>query len=378
MIQKDNLEEYLWNYFEGKASSSDIKMINSWLDESKENESAFTAIKKTYIEIESIARKKNEVTQEAYDKFLSRIDKSVEIHSDTRRVTGIKFHNFYFRYALIAAVVILMAVSTYLIIARTHSVTTDTFAEIVVPYGGRSSLILPDGSKIWLNAGSRFKYYRTYDIKSREVFLDGEAYFDVEKSKHPFIVHTSHIDIIVLGTTFNVKSYSEDENIETTLVEGKIQIERKESDQPLYLKPRQKLIYHKTSNSFQAEQIITDNQTEVKTKVDEAKENIATQNIDIEANINTDESTSWKDGKLIFNNEPLVELVKKLERKYDIVFKFNNEELKKYSYSGTLRDFPLEQVLKALELTSPIKYSISEKTVTLDYNKQFKPSTKIR
>ena len=95
--------------------------------------------------------------------------------------------------------------------------------------------------------------------------------------------------------------------------------------------------------------------------------------ISIEGNVDTEEATSWKDGKLIINNEPLEELAIKLERKYDIVFQFGSEELKKYSYSGTLRDFPLEQVLKALELTSPIKYSIKEKTVILTYNKHFKP-----
>jgi len=103
---------------------------------------------------------------------------------------------------------------------------------------------------------------------------------------------------------------------------------------------------------------------------------LASKPIAIEANVNIEEATSWKDGKLIINNEPLEDLARKLERKYDIVFHFNSEELKKYSYSGTLRDFPLEQVLKALELTSPIIYSIKEKTVYLSYNSRFKPLSK--
>jgi len=375
MIHKNNLEEYLWKYFDGKATLPDIKAINQWLDESKENLDVFASIKKSYIEIETHSGKIPEKIDKAYNQFLAHINK-VEAQTEDQRRKHIHLYNPFIRYVLVASIVIITALCTYLVVNHTQKVVDDTYCEIFVPYGGRSSLILPDGSKIWLNAGSKFKYNRMFNIKSREVFLDGEAYFDVEKSKHPFVVHTSHLDILVLGTAFNVKSYSEDENIETTLVEGKIQIEQKESDRPLYLKSRQKLTYYKTTNQFQTNQTISDNQPKEAIEVAEEKEVVPAKNIAIEANVNTDESTSWKDGELIINNEPLEELAKKLERKYDIVFQFNSEELKKYSYSGTLRDFPLEQVLRALELTSPIKYSIREKTVILYYNKYFKPSSK--
>ena len=279
------------------------------------------------------------------------------------------------RYSAAAAILVITVLSTYFIINYTQPAADDTYCEISVPYGGRSSLVLPDGSEIWLNAGSKFSYNRNFDIKSREVYLDGEAYFDVEKSRHPFVVHTSHLDIMVLGTSFNVKSYSEDEKIETTLVEGSIRIERKESDKPLYLKPKQKLTYNKRSSQYQTDQAISESAIQEEDKAYEVIQKTSPKLIAIEANVNTEEATSWKDGKLIINNEPLEELIKKLERKYDIIFRFDSQELKKYSYSGTLGDFPLEQVLKALELTSPIKYSIEEKTAFLYYNKNFNPLT---
>ncbi len=375
MIDKNNLEEMLWKYFGGKASISEIQAINRWLDEDRKNLRYFATSKEAYIEILADAGKNSDLVDRAFDKFLKQAKKMSEAEKKNVRQRIAHLRHNILRYSAAAAILAITVLSTYFIVSYTQPAADDTYCEISVPYGGRSSLVLPDGSEIWLNAGSKFKYNRNYDIKSREVYLDGEAYFDVEKSKHPFVVHTSHLDIMVLGTSFNVKSYSEDENIETTLVEGSIRIERKESDKPLYLEPRQKLTYNKKSSQYQTNQALLEDAVEKEVRKQEVIQETHPQLIAIEANVNIEEATSWKDGKLIINNEPLEELIKKLERKYDIEFRFDSEKLKKYSYSGTLRDFPLEQVLKALELTSPIKYSIKEKTVFLYYNKNFKPLT---
>ncbi len=373
MITNDNLEEILWRYFEGKASISEIRAIDRWLDEDKKNIRYFATSKEAYIEILADAKKDTGLVDRAFDKFFVQVKQIDKTEAEKRRQSNSIIRRKIMRYASVAAIIIITALCTYIIVHNSQIVTDETYCEIEVPYGGRSSLILPDGSKIWLNAGSKLKYNRTFDIREREVFLDGEAYFDIEKSKHPFVVHTSHLDILVLGTTFNVKSYSEDDNIETTLVEGNIRIEQKESNQPLFLKPKQKLTYNKKSNQYQANLTPAVKRDQEKDNENNEIQKLASMPIAIEANVNIEEATSWKDGKMIINNEPLEELIIKLERKYDIVFQFSSEELKNYSYSGTLRDFPLEQVLKALELTSPIKYSIKGKTVILTYNKHFKP-----
>ena len=373
MINKSNVEEILWKYFEGKASFSEIQAINRWLDEDKKNIRYFASSKEAYIEILADAGKNTKMIDSAFKKFLIQVNQISEAETKNRKQTNSILRRKILQYAAVAAIIIITSLSTYIITHNTQKVADENFCEIDVPYGGRSSLILPDGSKIWLNAGSNLKYNRNFDIREREVFLDGEAFFNVEKSKHPFVVHTSHLDILVLGTTFNVKSYSEDDNIETTLVEGNIRIEQKESDQPLFLKPKQKLTYNKRLNQYQKKSTSSEKQVQEKSNEPPKIDMLTVRPISIEGNVDTEEATSWKDGKLIINNEPLEELAIKLERKYDIVFQFGSEELKKYSYSGTLRDFPLEQVLKALELTSPIKYSIKEKTVILTYNKHFKP-----
>jgi transmembrane sensor len=370
------IEKLLWRYFEGRASKKEADSIMYWLDQSEANRQLFVSSKKIFLEIEANSLSHNEIAEKGYNRFFDTISKiELEEQSDKKSQVN-RFQKLFWRYAAILIIVFGLSAIAYFLGVQTAPIDNKTFCEIEVPYGGKSMLILPDGSKIWLNAGSKLKYNRDFDLKSREVYLEGEAFFEVEKRKHPLVVHTSHIDIHVLGTTFNVKSYPDEDNIEATLVEGNIRIDSKVSDRPLFLKPNEKLTFHKSDMQ------ISVTESEEKNQVKSAEESIASQKasvtqllkvVDIVEDVNTDESTSWKDGKLIINNESLEELTRKLERKYDVTFTFDSEQLKEYSYSGTLRDFPLEQVLTALELTSPIRYVIKEKSVILYYNRNFKP-----
>jgi transmembrane sensor len=373
---KDISERIIIKYLEGKATQEESVLLSDWLDQSKSNRQIFAALKKAHIEIEANAAHGSSETNMAYKRFLDHIDKYETLKASDRKKNNASLRNVILRYAAILIVIFSVGIGSYFLGYNSSPDADNNFCEINVPYGSRSKVILPDGSKIWLNAGSKMKYNRHFDINSRKIFLEGEAYFDVKKTMHPFIVYTSHIDIHVLGTEFNVKSYPDEDNIETTLVEGNIRIESKKSDKPVFLKSKEKLTFHKPDAKTEVSYYKKENESDK--AIDEAPTDASVtltpaEDIHIKRNVNTDESTSWKDGNLIFNKEPLESLAKKLERKYDITFSFENEELKKYSYSGTLRDFPLEQVLRALELTSPVKYSIKEKTVKLYFNKDFKP-----
>ncbi len=372
----DTYKKIIIKYFEGKATQEESGLLSDWLDQNKSNRQIFAALKKAHIEIEANAIHDSSVSNMAYKRFLDHINKNEKLKASDRKKKNTSLRYNILRYAAVFIVIFSVGFSSYFLGYNSSPDADNNFCEIDVPYGSRSKVILPDGSKIWLNAGSKIKYNRHFDRSSREVYLEGEAYFDVEKTKHPFIVYTSHINIHVLGTTFNVKAYQEEDNIEATLVEGNIRIESKKSDKPVFLKPREKLTFHKpdakTEVSYYKKENESD-QTRHKVSTDVKVTLAPVQDMHIKINVNTDEYTSWKDGNLIFNKEPLESLARKLERKYDITFSFENEELKKYSYSGTLRDFPLEQVLRALELTSPVNYSINEKIVKLYFNKDFKP-----
>ncbi len=374
MNVNEKIENVLWKYFEGQTIENEDKQISAWLDESKQNRQLFSVMKKAYVEIEVDALHDNVKVEEAYQRFIGYIDKHQNVISSDGHDKRTFIRSVLIRYAAAAAIIIGVGLSAYFIGNRLPFFINNKQYVVEVPYGSRTSIILQDGSKIWLNAGSKLSYGNDFGRRNRDVYLEGEGFFEVTKTDQPFIVHTSHFNIKVLGTSFNVKSYPDDNRIETILIEGNIMIERKESDKPLYLKPKEKLTYKKSSRQFK---ISSERKTQPEKKDDkygsEDLDKIKERHVYITRNVNTDEYTSWMNGKLIINDEPLEDLTKKLERKYDIEFKFKDEKLKHYAYSGTLRDIPLEQVLEALELTSPVLYSIREKTVWLSYNKKFNP-----
>lgn len=376
-MKNENInEEIIFRYFEGKALREEMQLLSAWLDESTDNRTYFKRLKNFYIESRAFVTQDPDRIQRAFHQFHDRVTgyKNQKASEKTRNM--IILQKRFLRYAAALILLVIIGLTGYFLGKSKIKSITDDYCEIVVPYGGKSSVILPDGSKVWLNAGSMMRYNRLFDVGSREVFLEGEAYFDVEKEKFPFTVHTSHLDIQVLGTVFNVKSYPDEDKIETTLVEGTISIRTKKSEKAILLKPKEKLTFHKQeekSEVIREQKQSLNDESEPGTPDDMPPVSKIIQKVNIVENIDTEESTCWKNGTLIINKEPLESLTRKLERKFDVTFDFRSEKLKHYTYTGTLRDFPLEQVLKALKLTSPIKYTIDGKVVKLYFNENFKP-----
>ena len=181
---------------------------------------------------------------------------------------------------------------------------------LVIPYGKTSKLILPDGSIVFLNAGSQLIYPEFFKDKFREVFLVGEAFFNVIEDKgHPFVVQTTDIKIKVLGTKFNVSAYSSDKIIETVLAEGQIKLEHNNAglfDQGTELVPGQLAVYDKTSKITHLE--------EVKTEI----------------------YTSWIEGTFSFEGTDMSRVIKRLERYYNIKFYYEDPLLGMIRISGKL------------------------------------------
>jgi transmembrane sensor len=237
------------------------------------------------------------------------------------------------------------------------------------PLGSRAKVMLPDETEIWLNAGSMIEYSNDFNKGSRQVKLIGEAFFDVSKRDVPFVVNTSEINIRVLGTTFNIKAYAEDEIIETTLVTGSLLIERATDIGPgfddITLQPKQKAIFHRRRGEL-AVNVYDETMDGVSTlNVTKVPEPSALSRVSIVTKQDVSPEVGWKDGVLVFDTEPLGTLVRKLERRYNVVFRFDDESMLKLNYTGRIRDHGLEQVLQAMKLTSPIVYAIEDKMVTL-------------
>ncbi|HKJ41560.1 MAG TPA: FecR domain-containing protein [Sunxiuqinia sp.] len=204
---------------------------------------------------------------------------------------------------------------------------TNQYATIQVMNGQTSHLFLFDGTEVWLNSGTTFKYPKDFNTDERNVYIDGEAYFKVAHNKKlPFIVNTGKMQVEVLGTTFNVSAYSNEAAQSVVLVEGKVQINNIDGKKIADILPGQiatqtnskKLQIHSTDPEFY---------------------------------------TSWKDGRVTFKDERLGDIARKLERWYNVDIRFDQTDLKNYNMTGTvLLNKPIEQTTMALQLLAPIKF----------------------
>lgn len=201
------------------------------------------------------------------------------------------------------------------------------YAEIDVTYGQTNHLTLFDGTEVWLNSGTKFRYPNRFNAGERKVYVEGEAFFKVTPNKKlPFKVQAGEMEVEVLGTSFNVSAYPDDSLQSVVLVEGKVQINSAKGKEIGQLLPGQM--------AFQTPD----------------------QGIRVQ-NVSTSEYTNWKDGVLNFREERLEDLAKKLERWYNVEISFGNEKLKGHLITGTiLRNKPIDQIIDVLEMTAPVRF----------------------
>lgn len=209
----------------------------------------------------------------------------------------------------------------------------------ITPKGSVSQMILPDGTHVFMNAGTQMKYSVNGADNNREVFLSGEAWFHVtQMDDNPFIVHTSMYDVRVTGTTFNVKAYPDDRDVITTLEEGRVcvkTIEDSKQASEIQLNPGEQLVYNKELKDIHVQEV------------------------------NTKWVTSWKENKLVFINMSLKDLTALLERRYGVEIEINDKGILDYHYDGTIKDETILQVLEILKCTLPIDYHIVDQKIVI-------------
>lgn len=200
--------------------------------------------------------------------------------------------------------------------------------------GQRACVTLPDGTRVWLNSHSRLEYSNSYGEKDRKVKLQGEAFFDVAKdSVREFVVDAGHLSVKVLGTTFNIKAYQEDDICVASLISGSIQT--KIGEKSIQLQPDESIVYNKTN-----------------------------QNLHVERGL-SERAMMWKNDELAFNGETLEEIAVILDRLYNVSFEFESEEIKSYRFTGVIKNNSLENVIELISLTSPISYKIMNSTIRI-------------
>ena len=258
--------------------------------------------------------------------------------------------------------------------SKDHS---NEFSKISAPIGSRSKIDLPDGSVVWLNAGSSLIYKKNFNGNTRKVKLTGEGFFKVATNRaKPFLVDANHLIIKAVGTTFNVKAYPEENKVITTLVEGKVELEGKINEKEPFkviMKPNQKVVYYPIQNSFgEARPKSLREKSEIQTKPKVTTVPVISNRLYKDENVNTKIYTSWKDKKWIIEGKSLEDLSVMLDRRYDVKIKFNSDELKQYHFSGTIENETLEEVLDILRLTIPLSFRVNKGVVELELDNKLK------
>jgi len=240
-----------------------------------------------------------------------------------------------------------------------EAIASKNLSEISTRNGSRTMINLPDGSIVWLNAGSRLVYDKNFNTELREVTLTGEAYFDVVKNaSKPFIIHAGKMDIKVIGTLFNVRSYPGENITEASLIRGSIEVMIKDRPtEKIILRPNEKISVANEPKPAQTGNITR--------KEENNKPIVAISHLTYEPKDSTIIETSWVENKLIFRDESFKELAVRLERWYGIHLKFDNEEVQQLRFTGTFRHENIQQALAALKITGGFNYSISDDNVRI-------------
>ncbi|MGV8139649.1 MAG: FecR family protein [Mangrovibacterium sp.] len=255
--------------------------------------------------------------------------KKIDCRTDSQRKSGKIFIRFFQKAAAILIFPILLF-SVYLYLGKAAKGTTEQ--EIFAAYGTRTTLVLPDGSKVWLNSGSKLRYGRDFNRKNRMVFLTGEAFFDVTTNKsRPFDVVTGQFTVRAVGTAFNVFSYENNE-FETSLEEGNTRIYQSGPNGPdkeiINMKPGQRAVF------------------------DEKHEKLVLSESDVSR------FSTWREGRLTFKNAPMNEVVMKLERWFNVDIELKDRGLLQYRYTAVFEHETIQQAMEMLRFSSPIKYKI--------------------
>jgi ferric-dicitrate binding protein FerR (iron transport regulator) len=307
--------ERIIRFLRNELSESEKPEILDWIEESGENQAMFNELKNTLILANTFG-----AGTESRGLTSGHVTSGRAGSVRLTRVLG---------YAATVLIIVTAGLLVFIQYKRINMLSQN-HVEYVVPNGQTSNVVLSDGTHVYLNSGSTLKYNADYSISGREVFLVGEAYFDVvtDKSK-PFIVHTSSFDVFATGTSFNVQAYPNSDISDVTLVSGKVSVVSGFMDEPLALASGNNVSLYRNTNEFRL------------------------------SKIEGSQYVSWKDGIITFRNARLGDIAKMLERTYNVTIVFADEKTKDVQYNGTmLRYKPIDQILDILELTSDIRFDI--------------------
>ena len=328
-MEKEECIVLFERYIENRASEDEIKRLSRWI---KKNQLIPLWLEQQVLASSSI------IDDEVKLRMLRNIESEINLKAEsnsiysTPRILSFQFKKW-MRVAAMLFLPLLTAAGMYFYMDKAES--SNAPLVIAVERGQKANITLPDGSKVWLNSQSKLTYSPNFNLKKRELQLNGEAYFEVAHNPDkPFIVHSNDIAVEALGTAFGVKAYNEDNLISSILMKGKVRVTTPDGES--ILMPNDRIMYDKTSHK----------------KV-------------LSTVTNAIDFTGWIHNELHFENESLGEISKTLQRVYNVEIIYVSEKLRNQRYTGTLNNNSLESVLNIITLTSPISFEIDKQQVKL-------------
>ena len=354
MEELNQIENVILHYLQGCTSEDEMRTLTDWLNESNENRTLLFELKDVYeLRKGGLYPDKEEIRQS-----LLRLNKKMEVAAAHKKRASFKRYLIGFcRYAAVAAVAAFFALETQKVLRKEVPVNV-TFTEVEVEAGSRMSrLALSDGTKVVLNASTKFRFPDRFAGDEREVFLDGEAFFDVAHNETmPFTVLTDKQRISVLGTVFNVMDYSSNSYAVTTLVDGSVKIEplsegtdgSEGTGVATVLKPNQQAFFDGTS----AELTVTD--------------------------VEVDLDRIWVNKVYRFRDEPLGRIMQRLEKFYGVRIVIADKDLQNEKYTGTFAtDKGIESILEIIRsYDNRFTYVIKDDIITINAKKMKEPMQK--
>lgn len=313
----------------GKASYEESIKIDQWINENPENSKLYHELWSAY-----------QLTSPDVDIIIS--DKEAAwkkiAHQITTNKSKVSFYMQCLRISAAAVIFFLIGIGIqYYLTEKASSDFLNQYSKIVVPEGQKSMIVLPDGSKVWLNAGSELKYKNSFNSRIREVELEGEAFFEVTKDlSKMFKVYSGGVSIEVYGTAFNVKNYKDEKKLEVTVENGNVGV---------------------IEDGIKLADLTIGKQLSMNKETKNVLFNTA--NVAI--------VTAWKNNELVFDGTPFEEVIRYLERWYGVSITIEEKMKKKHNYTFKVKTESFRELLELLKEITPLQYRINGKNVVITY-----------
>jgi len=327
-VDRDILKKYL----NGRFSLNDKRMIDEYFTDDQYAGSLDAGLNEHW----ESHMKNGYGSDHHLEPVLDRVNHQILLHSPKNPNKLRLLWQVYSRVAAVLLFPVLIFSVWFLLQKGNEILTTSSFVEVHSPYGSRTKFVLPDGSAGWLNGGSFIRYPVQFG-RERKIVLDGEAFFDVVRNpQSPFIVDANAIQIKVLGTSFNVVSYDKDSISEVVVASGKVEVLGEKGIFKQVLFPTERLVSNRVNNQV------------------------------TKSNVNIQNYISWKSGHLMFINDNLDEVVRKLSRYYHVDIEVKQGVSRTQQFRAIMQNESLEEILRYMKLTMDIDYVIHERMASDD------------